>query len=204
MARSGELDHVVEGLRHGDEQDLQALSRRYPNFPKGIDPFVGDPWIVFAMDVGSIRAIRWMLEAGIDIDAKSDANEAPIHACLERASPDRYDVLQELIAAGADIQIRGRNDWTPLHLAAARNDVKAIEILLKAGADIGARTGMDTESTPEEEALRLGAEEAAKTLKTWRLKKWRLNNGKHRVIGVVVAFLVMVGASSAMRVRTWN
>lgn len=165
-----QLDEILEILRSGCESELEDLSQKFPGFPKGRDPIVGELWFIIAMDTASPATIRWMIKNGVDINLKSDANEAPIQACIDRKGIDRYEILQDLIIGGADIELRGANDWTPLHWAAARNDFRAVEQLLKAGADITARTHMDLHATPEEEALALGCTEAAEVLKNWRLR----------------------------------
>ncbi len=168
LAESDEFDQVLKILRSGQASKLEGLSRSYTNFPRGEDPYVGEAWFILAIKDAPIQTIRWMLDKGVDVNAKGNTNEAPIQACIDRKSIDRYDILQELIAAGADLDIRGENDWTPLHWAAARNDSKAVRILLEAGADINATTGMDSHATPEEEAVALGASESARVLSEWR------------------------------------
>lgn len=57
------------------------------------------------------------------------------------------------------------NGWTAPHLAAVRNDLVAIKMLLDAGADPQARTTIDGYSTPLEDAERNGACEAAQMLR---------------------------------------
>ena len=57
------------------------------------------------------------------------------------------------------------NDWTPLHHAAATDDVRAIELLLAHGADPNARTRIDDHATPLAEAEHLGRTEAARILR---------------------------------------
>lgn len=70
-----------------------------------------------------------------------------------------------LLDRGADIQARGVNDWTPLHFAAASNDLPMIELLLSRGADPNARTAIDDRATPMEEAELLGKTEAVALLR---------------------------------------
>ena len=57
------------------------------------------------------------------------------------------------------------NDYTPLHYAAARDDARAVELLLAHGADPDARTRIDDRAKPLEEAERLGSTRAARVLR---------------------------------------
>ena len=57
--------------------------------------------------------------------------------------------------------------YTPLHWAAGEDDTQLIEWLLAHGADPEARTNVDDYSTPLEEAVILGHEEAAMALRAW-------------------------------------
>lgn len=78
---------------------------------------------------------------------------------------DKYELLCDLIVAGANLDDRAMNGWTALHLAAVCNDLQAVEMLLAAGADPDARTTIDWYSTPLEDAERYGSQEAARMIR---------------------------------------
>ena len=60
------------------------------------------------------------------------------------------EVVERLIQAGEDINIRGEDGWTPLHVASAHGHVEVITALLAAGAD---KTIKNTDGkTPHDEA----------------------------------------------------
>ena len=86
-------------------------------------------------------------------------------AALSADRLDRYEIIDLLLKSGTDIQQRGLNDWTPLHYAAATDDVKAIELLLAHGPDATARTRIDDRATPIAEAEILGRSEAVRALR---------------------------------------
>jgi uncharacterized protein len=69
-----------------------------------------------------------------------------------------------LLSFGAHVEQRGINDYTPLHYAAAKNDLRIIELLLAHGADPSARTRIDELSTPIEKAEKRKFSEAAEIL----------------------------------------
>ena len=86
-----------------------------------------------------------------------------LHAALERDA-DRGDLLELLLTAGAPVNAKGINDWTPAHMAAARDDVEALRVLVAHGADLTIRTGIDDRATPLEEGRILGSRNAVRFL----------------------------------------
>jgi ankyrin repeat protein len=78
---------------------------------------------------------------------------------------DRVELVRVLVDAGADLERRGINGWTALHAAASANDADMVRVLLEAGASPAARTGVDDDATPLEEAERVGALQAAELLR---------------------------------------
>ena len=91
-------------------------------------------------------------------------------AALDRQCPDKHDVLALLLSSGAHIEQRAINDWTRLHCAVWKRDLKAIELFLAHGADSNARTRIDDRTTPPEDAERIGLSEAVLLL-THRTRK---------------------------------
>jgi hypothetical protein len=68
------------------------------------------------------------------------------------------------LSFGADPNQRGINDYTPLHMAVAQQDARALQVLLDGGADPDARTRIDECETPLEMAEAAGLEEIASLL----------------------------------------
>ena len=58
------------------------------------------------------------------------------------------------------------NDYTPLHMAVRENNLPAVELLLKAGADPRLRTRIDEHETPREMAEKAGRREIARRLES--------------------------------------
>jgi ankyrin repeat protein len=159
-----DFDRTLSAIMEGDLNYLQRVATENGDFPSGRDGFVGRSWLRNAIDVGSIVVVRWMLEHGSPVNYTDDEGYPALHAAIDRDNPDRPDVIELLCVADADVNARGINDWTPLHLAAARNDLTALRILLHHGADRRLRTRIDDYATPAEEARILGATEAAALL----------------------------------------
>jgi ankyrin repeat protein len=115
--------------------------------------------------------IRRLIDLGADLNppAHLHAGFPPLIAALSKvtaapgspARPDVNDILKWLLAAGADPNQRGVNDWTPLHMAVAQRSPDAIRILIEGGADASLRTRIDDCLTPREAAEQAGLREIA-------------------------------------------
>ena len=155
-----------ESLASGDTARLEQLALEIQDFPHGADKFISRRWITNAIDAGSLPSVNWMLKHRVDLNFRDAEGYSPLHSALEQPEPVRYELLKLLIQAGAPINIKGVNDWTPAHAAAARDDVQALKILVAHGADLTIRTSIDDFATPLEEARNLGKLDAAKFLES--------------------------------------
>jgi ankyrin repeat protein len=157
---------IHDAYQRGDLDALKRLLGDPPDFPNCRGPAgVGEVILAYAICHSPLAFIRTLLELGADPDYRDHAGFPSLIAALSTDRADRYEIVELLLAAGADIQAHGINDWTPLHYAAATNDLEAIELLLAHGADPSARTRIDDCATPLEEAQILGRDEAVQLLR---------------------------------------
>jgi ankyrin repeat protein len=61
-----------------------------------------------------------------------------------------------VLAFKSDPNQRGINDYTPLHMAVSEHNLRAVDLLLKAGAAPCLRTRIDNCETPRELAEKVG------------------------------------------------
>jgi uncharacterized protein len=116
--------------------------------------------------------IRTLLEIGADPNPADHAGFPPLIAALScsrprNGSPERPDVLailKLLLSFQADPNQRGINDYTALHMAVNEHNLRAVELLLQAGADPRLRTRIDDCETPREIAEKMGLREIAELL----------------------------------------
>ena len=159
---------ICSWLAAGDLEQLEFGLQVVESFPYGKDGFFGTNWILHAVQSGCLKAVNWMIEKGIDRCVHRDDGYPPLLACIELESGEKYQILGALIEAGADINERGINGWTPLHLAAIRDDGRAMRMLLAAGADRTITTKVDDDATPEAEARNFGHLKSADFIKDFR------------------------------------
>jgi ankyrin repeat protein len=157
---------IHDAYQRGDLDALKSLLGDPPDFPNSRGPagFCG-PILENAIYHSPFACIRTLLELGADPNYADHAGFPSLIAALSTDRADRYQIIELLLAHGADIQEHGINDWTPLHYAAATDDLEGIELLLRHGADPSARTRIDDCATPLEEAEILGRVEAVRLLR---------------------------------------
>jgi ankyrin repeat protein len=157
---------IHEAYQRGDLDALRTLLGNPPDFPNCRGPrAVGEIVLEYAIYHSPLAFVRTLLELGAEPNYEDPAGFPSLIAAISTDRADRYEVVELLLDCGANIQQRGVNDYTPLHYAAARNDVKLIQLLLSRGADPNARTGIDDYTTALQEAENSGFAEAAQVLK---------------------------------------
>ena len=82
-----------------------------------------------------------LLENGIDINTRSESNDATI-LFLAASYKDYDDMVDLLIKNGADVNAKSKDGRTPL-MWAAGNSYKSTQLLLDAGADVNAVAEQD-------------------------------------------------------------
>ena len=162
-----DFELVLGIMKSGDVTKLEELAALDESFPDGVDSFLGRRWIITAIDVvAPLRTIDWMLSRGVDLTFRDGEGYTPLLAAIESRRPNRIELLGRLLAAGAPVNKKGINDWTPAHMAAARDDVEVLKVLVAAGADLTIRTDIDQCATPLEEAKSLRNAKAVAYLMT--------------------------------------
>lgn len=170
-------ENIINSLQTGIVNDWELIAKEISDFPNGCDGFIGRAWIVNAIDSGSLSLVEWMLSKNINLRFVDNEGYSVLHSCIDRELPDKYKIMQLLINNGADINIGAElgqmalEGWTPLHMAAHRNDIEAIKILLQNGADTTIETIIDHYCNAEQTALRAGSNEAAELIKSYNKPK---------------------------------
>lgn len=85
--------------------------------------------------VVSPEAVDLLIKAGAKVKVETGIR-SPLHYAVKN---NKYNVIDSLIAAGADVNARDKFQNTPLHYAALSGQSQPVLILIKAGAEIDAK-----------------------------------------------------------------
>ncbi len=159
-AEAQKLQRIDDAFHQGDLEALRAAVDDPLVIPNGRMPDSIGSCLVYAIYHSPLAFIRTLLEIGADPNSPVDDGFPPLIAALcctrEVAGATRRtdvdEVLRLLLSYGADPNQRGINDYTPLHMAVAERNLRAIQLLLEGGADPELRTRIDECETPLEMA----------------------------------------------------
>ena len=165
---------IDEAFRMGDLSALRAAVDDPGSVPNGPMPIAIGPCLEYAIYHSPPPFIRTLLENGADPNPTDHAGFPPLIAALSCSNPrpgaagrlDVGEIVQLLLSFGSDPNQRGLNDYTPLHMAVGERNLRAVEVLLEAGADPRLRTRIDECETPREMAEKVGLPEFAELLAT--------------------------------------
>jgi hypothetical protein len=171
-AKARKLQRIDDAFHAGDLEALRAAVDDPAVIPNGPMPDTIGRCLVYAIYHSPLSFIRTLLEIGADPKAPADDGFPPIIAALScgqetagaKRRTDVDEILRLLLAFDADPNQRGINDYTPLHMAVATRDLRAVHILLAGGADPELRTRIDECATPLELAKAAGLAEFAAVL----------------------------------------
>ena len=91
-----------------------------------------------ACEFGNELKVReWLIGTTcVDSVDQSCWNETALHAACRG---ENCNIVELLLAHGANLEVRGWNGWTPLHYAAVHMKLDIVKLLLDRGAEINAR-----------------------------------------------------------------
>ncbi|CDX11247.1 conserved hypothetical protein [Mesorhizobium sp. ORS 3324] len=150
--------------------DFEGLGKALGDSARWFDermPFelgLGHP-LEYAIYWSPIAFIATLLGADSNPNYEDHSGFPSIIAALSTERPDRLEIVRTLLEHGADPNMRGVNDWTPLHYAVAKRDAEAIRLLLASGAEPSLRTRIDDYETALEGADKGGFEAGASLLR---------------------------------------
>lgn len=136
-----------DALVDADIGSLEKLAAA-GGFPHGVDPWSERYWLTHAIASGETKSVEWVLSKGVNVhyvdggfSALMDALqlEKDIHL-MQKADPSvgaatTLNIVEQLVAAGVDVNQRLSLNYTALHSAVAWSSITVIRRLLDLGAD---------------------------------------------------------------------
>jgi len=90
-----------------------------------------------AAATGKVDEAKALISNGIDVNAREYGTlKTALHYGVEKV---HKEIVELLIAKGADVNAKATNDWTPLHMAALAGHKGVVEVLIAKGADVNAK-----------------------------------------------------------------
>ncbi len=136
----------------------------FPNQPPTGPLHIAEIPLEYAIYHSPIAFIQTLIDFGADPNYEGHAGFPSLIAALSTDRRDVAEILALLLDAGAHIQQKGVNGFTPLHYAAAYQTPDLVQLLLDRGADPNVRTDIDDYTTPLEEAVAQNRREAVAIL----------------------------------------
>lgn len=102
-----------------------------------------------------VAEVKWLLEAGIDVDLKNtvlpngDGGNTPLWFAAQGPKKNGKEVAEVLVAAGADVNVICEYGTTAAHLACSWGHAEVLAFLYENGADLTIKDsdGMTPEMT---------------------------------------------------------
>lgn len=131
--------NLLTAVTSGDTYEVGRLLELTGD-PDMASDYTEDGWTLLHL-APTAEIAELLLSHGAEIDAANrhkvfGPGNRPLHAAVYM---DRLDVVELLIARGADVNATDDAGWTPLHLAVANGRLETAQRLLEAGADPNAR-----------------------------------------------------------------
>ena len=122
------LDEAIEAAREGDLAKVQRYVEKNRRLLTQRTEFKS----TLLHNAGSAEIVRFLIEAGMDVDVRGWMNASPLYDAVSGAEP-KVDVASALLDAGADPNLLRDQGYVPLHFV---NSVEVAELLLARGADL--------------------------------------------------------------------
>jgi ankyrin repeat protein len=162
-------------FKAGDLLALRAAVGDPEGFPNVRAPHdaIGCSLLQYAIYHSPLNFIKELLDLGADANYDDHDGFPSIMAALSckpgygsAGRSDINEIVEMLLDAGADPNMRGINDYTPLHYCAAEGNTELVELLLSRGADPSLRTRIDDLETPADVAEVAGHSVLAQRLRS--------------------------------------
>ncbi len=140
LAASLRAGEIHDAAAAGDLNKVKTLLAADPTLLESKDSDGNTPLIsaCFAPPsrISQVAVANQLIDQGANINARNRSGGSPVYFALRN-----FDLMQRLIAKGADVNVRAYGDLTVLHQTAAfTGDLEVAKLLIEHGADVNARS----------------------------------------------------------------
>lgn len=109
-----------------------------PNFSKSLNKWLIDGYLQRMVRRNNHGWVQLLLQLGADVHVKECGKNTLLHqvAAGWYASYTKPEIIKLLVCAGAQVNAKNTQGFTPLHLAAGYGAPEVVEVLVQAGADV--------------------------------------------------------------------
>ncbi len=156
-AATGKMTHLISNLARE---------------PELVNSYSGDGFqpLGLAAYFGHVKAVEYLIKAGAEINSPSK-NSLGVTPLQSAVAGCHYEIVDLLLAAGADPNIQDKSGYTPLHVAAQCGDVRIARALIFGGANLEVTSKDGAQSL--DIALASGHNEVAKLIKEGITRRFR-------------------------------
>jgi hypothetical protein len=125
------IDAMAERVREGDIRAVSLFVRA--GMGPGSRDRHGVPMLCLAARARHRRTAALLVSLGAELDAQSD--DRGNSALMDAAAAGSPDIVADLVAKGARVDLKSKDGQTALVIAVGKRDRASVEVLLAAGAD---------------------------------------------------------------------
>ena len=122
---------------HNEIDTIRLLISRHANLEIKIDgKSLADEGFTALLEAswqGHVPAVRFLLDAGADINATSAVGTSSLHYALQKSN---HDVMRALMDYNPALDMRDLGGYTPLHWVAENTPISNVKVLLDRGANL--------------------------------------------------------------------
>lgn len=130
LKKWAQTEKEAQGMKVGAERKKR---RRKSNSQGKRVTFPASVRLLEAAARQDAEEVRQFLQSGISPDLCNEDGLTALHQCC---IDDYGDVVTVLLEAGADVNARDSELWTPLHAAATCGHLRLVQLLIQCGADL--------------------------------------------------------------------
>ena len=134
-----EVNSILNCCRNGNADYLRILLNSMNINELEQNYFYDNTAMYIAIDHGYENIVRLLIKYGFDINQLDFNNFSPLHRAIYTRTKQNLSIIQQLLTAGANANLKGENDATLLHYTCWNGYYEVCKLLIRAGAMVNAK-----------------------------------------------------------------